>query len=169
MIEREILKRNLEQFLAHMKELNCDCKPFIFEPPATEAEIVTVETELGYTIPSEFRQVLLTISAHCEFQWFLPDDFPLTHELRQIFAGDIHWGLKFIKNFEEQRIEWIKAVFPNPDDEYDKIWHNKFAFYEVGNGDMISIDLSEESYGQIVYLSHDDGDGHGYVLANSLD
>ncbi len=35
---------------------------------------------------------------------------------------------------------------------------------EVGNGDLLAFNEKE----QVIYLSHDDGDGHGYVLANSF-
>ncbi len=47
-------------------------------------------------------------------------------------------------------------------------WHGKLAFYETGNGDLIAFDLAEDRYGQVVYLSHDDGEGHGYVLARDF-
>lgn len=38
----------------------------------------------------------------------------------------------------------------------------------MSNGDLFAIDLEEESYGKIVYLSHDGSDMHGYVMANSI-
>ena len=38
----------------------------------------------------------------------------------------------------------------------------------MSNGDLFDIDLEEESYGKIVYLSHDGSDMHGYVMANSF-
>ncbi|OQP57933.1 hypothetical protein A3860_39750 [Niastella vici] len=63
---------------------------------------------------------------------------------------------------------WVKEVFPDPENDYNKVWHNKFVFQEVGNGDYISIDLSPDKYGKIIYLSHDDGEGHGYVMADSF-
>lgn len=33
---------------------------------------------------------------------------------------------------------------------------------------MFAIDLEEDNYGKIVYLSHDGSDLHGYVMANSF-
>lgn len=56
-------------------------------------------------------------------------------------------------------------MFPNANDPYDVVWHNKAAFYDVGNGDYLAFDLAEAQHGSVVYLSHDDGQGHGYVLA----
>jgi hypothetical protein len=119
-------------------------------------------------LPAEFRDTLLTVSSHCEFSWFLPNDFELPQLLRQIFSGELHWSLELLWQFNEAREGWIREVFSNPEDEYDKVWYNKFVFQEVGNGDFIAIDLLPESYGKVVYLSHDDGEGHGCVMADSF-
>ena len=53
---------------------------------------------------------------------------------------------------------------------YDKIRKEIFLpfYFEVGYGDYLAIELEKENYGKIVYLSHDDGDGHGYYLANNF-
>ncbi|MNN71967.1 hypothetical protein D3C81_1879570 [compost metagenome] len=48
------------------------------------------------------------------------------------------------------------------------MWHNKLAFLEVGNGDYFAFDLNEEGTYPIVYLSHDDGEGHGYIIAKNF-
>ena len=50
---------------------------------------------------------------------------------------------------------WIDICYPDYNNPYDKIFHNKLAFQKVSNGDLFAIDLEEESYGKIVYLSHD--------------
>lgn len=162
------MKELLDKYLTHIDKLGGDCRDFIFEKPATVIDITDIEKSLTYQLPDDFRNVLLKVSSHCEFKWFLPDDFKLPDQLRQIFSGEIHWGLNFIIPFNESKDGWIKEVFPNIDNEYDKVWHNKFVFQEVGNGDYLSIDLDPNNYGKIVYLSHDDGEGHGYIMANSF-
>ncbi|MCD8043252.1 MAG: SMI1/KNR4 family protein [Tannerellaceae bacterium] len=162
------LKNALEKFLVHIEELGGDSDELIFEEPATEDEILKIETQLSYKIPEDFRNCLLTISKDCEFKWFLPDDLKLPDELRGIFCGEIHWGLEFIIPFNENKEGWIKTCFPDIQNDYDKIWHNKFVFQEVGNGDLISVDLNPDTYGQIVYLSHDNGEGHGFIMAKSF-
>lgn len=63
---------------------------------------------------------------------------------------------------------WIENVFSDPEDEYDVVWHNKLAFSEVGNGDYLAFDMSNTEDAPIVYLSHDNGEGHGYILANNF-
>lgn len=162
------MKELLDNYLTHIDKLGGNCRDLIFEKPATISDITDIEKSLTYQIPDDFKNVLLTVSSHCEFKWFLPDDFPLPEQLRQIFSGELHWGLNFILQFNESKDGWIKKVFPDIDNEYDKVWHNKFVFQEVGNGDYISIDLEPGNYGKIVYLSHDDGEGHGYIMANSF-
>jgi cell wall assembly regulator SMI1 len=162
------MKERLSGFLRHINKIGGKTKPLIFEPPASFDDVHEIEQTLKYTLPEEFKKTLLSISSHCEFRWFLPNSFELPSELRQIFCGELHWGMDFIVQFNKDKDDWVKDVFPNVTDEYDKVWHNKFVFQEVGNGDFVSIDLAPASLGKIVYLSHDDGEGHGYTMANSF-
>ena len=108
--------------------------------------------------------MLRDISAHFEFSWFLKDSVELPQTLRELFCGELHWGLDLTRGFLDDHASRVQNVFPNPHDPYDAVWHSKFPFQEVGNGDYLSIDRE----GRIVYLSHDDGKGHGYVMADSF-
>lgn len=66
---------------------------------------------------------------------------------------------------EGNRKSWVEDCFSNPDDDYDKIWNNKLGFMTVPNGDIIAFDLSDPNDDRkVIYLSHDDGEGHGIVL-----
>ncbi len=38
----------------------------------------------------------------------------------------------------------------------------------MGNGDYLAFDMQTPEDAAIVYLSHDDGEGHGYILANNF-
>lgn len=87
---------------------------------------------------------------------------------RENFCGELNWSLKSLIRIEESRKKWIEICFPDVKDDYDRVWHDKLAFQEVANGDLIAIDLRPEHIGEVVYLSHDDGEGHGMVLAPSL-
>jgi hypothetical protein len=162
------VKAKLESFLKIIEAIGGSTKPLVFASVASETEVLDIEQKLGFRLPAEFRDTLLTVSSHCEFSWFLPDDFELPQLLRQIFSGELHWSLELLWQFNEAREGWIREVFSNPEDEYDKVWYNKFVFQEVGNGDFIAIDLLPESYDKVVYLSHDDGEGHGCVMADSF-
>ena len=162
------MQEQLKHIVNTIKSLGGESHKLIFEDPATETDLEGIERRLNQKIPEDFRTILLTVSSHCELSWFLPDEFKLPGNLKEIFSGNLHWGTKFIFDFNENKDSWIQEVFPNPNDEYDKIWHNKFVFQEVGNGDLLGIDLNKEDYEKIIYLSHDDGKGHGYKMANSF-
>jgi len=92
----------------------------------------------------------------------------LPEPFKSNFSGDLHWSLDYTRQFNRDKQGWIDTVFKSAANTYDSVWHNKLAFYEVGNGDYIAMSLARDGYGEIVYLSHDDGAGHGYVLADSF-
>jgi cell wall assembly regulator SMI1 len=163
------LRDQLQRILAHLAGRGYDARPLIFEPPATVAEVRDLESRLKCELPPSFRDVLLTISKHVKFAWFAPKEREYPPPFRSNFCGDLHWSLDLTQKFNENKDEWVREVFPNPEDAYDAVWHNKLAFYEIMNGDYLGIDLSPDTFDQIVYLSHDDGEGHGHVMAESLE
>jgi hypothetical protein len=162
------LQRRLRFILDSLSRQGFDVRPLVFRQPASEAELVEVERELGIELPSSLRRVLGFVSAHVEFRWFAPKDRRFPEPFHQNFSGDIHWSLPLLLQYARDKQQWIETVFKNPDDPYDRVWHNKLAFHEVGNGDYLAINLDPASQGSVVYLSHDDGQGHGHVLAPSF-
>ena len=142
-----------------------DVRELVFAEPAAARDVEILEADLGVPLPPAFKTLLTHVSSHVEFRWFAPEkrDFPAP--MHQCFSGDLHWSLDFVRQFNAAKQSWIRECFPNPSDPYDRIWHDKLAFYEVGNGDYFAFDLNHERRGQVVYLSHDDGQGHGHVLA----
>lgn len=169
--KNEILDR-LNFFRNRVKELGGFTKEIVCKEVAKEEDILKLEEELGYSLPIEFRQALKEISSHLEFFWDIYIEgkqiLPLPSELVEISAGNLHFGIDLIPIFEESRKGWVDICYPNYDNLYDKIFHNKLAFHKVENGDLLAIDLEKESYGKVVYLSHDGSDLHGYVMANSF-
>lgn len=143
-----------------------DVRELVFAEPASARDVELLEADLGFSLPAAFKTLLTYVSSHVEFRWFAPDtrDFPAP--MHHCFAGDLHWSLDFARQFNASKESWIRECFPSPSDAYDRIWHDKLAFYEVGNGDYLAFDLSHRRCGQVVYLSHDYGDGHGHVLAS---
>lgn len=111
---------------------------------------------------------MLTVSRRVGFWWFAPDDVKFPAPFRNNFSGQLEWSIEHLPEYDEARAESVEQVFPQTDDPYDSVWHNKLAFAPVGNGDYLAIDLSPAHYERVVYLSHDDGEGHGYVLAADL-
>ena len=169
----ELFKKRLNLFLEKIEDLGGEVEPLTIEKPATEEEIKAVEAKLGYTLPPHFREVLLENTAHLEFGWDIDDiideeDISLPDKLAEIFRGKLLFGLDLLLDYEEDRQDWEGEVYPNSDKEYDRVWHNKMSFFQVGNGDYIAIELEPENYGKVVYLSHDGSENHGIYIANNF-
>jgi len=144
-----------------------DVRPLIAMPPADLRQVAELESAVGTRLPDAFRDVLLKVSARVEFRWFAGDR-TFAPPFHQNFSGDLHWSVDLTAQVETERKSWCSEVFSNTGDSYNAVWHDKLAFYEIGNGDLIAFDLAGDKYGQVVYLSHDDGKGHGYVLAQDF-
>jgi len=96
--------------------------------------------------------------------WQLPAGFKPPGELRKVTSGGCGWDLNRLAEIDQGRVKMLRAAFPDRSKPYDAVWHNKLAFYEVPNGDYFAIDLATADRAPVVYLSHDDGSGHGYEL-----
>ena len=169
----ELFKNCLNLFLEKIEDLGGEVEPLSIEKPATEEEIKAVEAKLGYTLPPHFREVLLENTAHLEFGWDIDDiideeDISLPDKLVEIFRGKLLFGLDLLLDYEEDRQDWEGEAYPNSDKEYDRVWHNKMSFFQVGNGDYIAIELEPENYGKVVYLSHDGSENHGLYIADNF-
>ena len=169
----ELFKKRLDLFLEKIEDLGGDTDPLTIEKSATEDEIKAVEAKLGYTMPPHFREVLLENTAHLDFYWDINDitdegDISLPDKLVEIFRGQLLFGLDLLLDYEDDRKGWVKEVYPDYNNEYDRIWHNKMSFHQVGNGDYIAIELEPENYGKVVYLSHDGSENHGLYIADNF-
>ena len=169
----ELFKKRLNLFLEKIEDLGGETDPLTIEKLATEEEIKAVEAKLGYTLPPHFREVLLENTAHLDFYWsiyeFLEknEDF-LPEGLVEIFRGQLLFGLDLLLDYEDDRKGWVKEVYPDYNNEYDRVWHNKMSFHQVGNGDYIAIELEPENYSKVVYLSHDGSENHGLYIASNF-
>ena len=169
----ELFKKRLDLFLEKIEDLGGEVEPLTIEKPATEEEVKAVEAKLGYTLPPHFREILLENTAHLEFWWDIDDiideeDISLPDKLAEIFRGKLLFGLDLLFDYEEDRQDWEGDAYPNSDKEYDRVWHNKMSFFQVGNGDYIAIELEPENYGKVVYLSHDGSENHGLYIADNF-
>ena len=169
----ELFKKRLDLFLEKIEDLGGEVEPLTIEKPATEEEVKAVEVKLGYTLPPHFREVLLENTAHLEFGWDIDDiideeDISLPDKLAEIFRGKLLFGLDLLLDYEEDRQDWEGEAYPNSDKEYNRVWHNKMSFFQVGNGDYIAIELEPENYGKVVYLSHDGSENHGLYIADNF-
>ena len=151
------------------REEDKDFPAFDVSPPATAAEIAEIESALGTSIPSSLRNVFTTYSKAVDIAWQLPDGIEPPEPCDEIFSGQLNFNLHRLPEIQSDYKGWVENCFSDPDNSYDRVWHNKFAFLKVPNGDMVAIDLNEIENQSVVYLSHDDGEGHGYKLGNDAD
>ena len=169
----DLFKKFLNLFLEKIETLGGNIDPLTIGEPATEEEIKAVEEQLGYILPSYFREVLLENTAHLDFYWDINDitdegDISLPDKLVEIFRGQLLFGLDLLLDYEDDRKGWVKEVYPDYNNEYDRVWHNKMSFHQVGNGDYIAIELEPENYGKVVYLSHDGSENHGLYIGSNF-
>src|SRR5262249_30387477 len=141
---------------------------FFVCPSAREEEVLDVESRLRIRLPRSFRDVILNYSAEVDIEWQLPDGGEHTGEFSKIYAGECRWSLESLPDLVESHQILIDSAFTDPTDDYDRVWWNKLPFLKVGNGDMVAIDTAIEGAEPVVYLSHEDGPGHGVWLGSSF-
>lgn len=136
---------------------------------ATEKEVKEAEAELGVSLPEEIRSFFLDYSKSLQFDAKLPNELELPEELREIFYAYILLSLDEVVKAEACRKGWVENCFGDESDEYDRVWHKKLGIMTVGNGDVIALDIEKNPANpSVVYLSHDDGEGHGAILGTSF-
>jgi hypothetical protein len=136
----------------------------IVGPPATEHELKLVEAEINMPIPAGLRG-LLAATRSVDAYWNLPDGVAMPKGFEDISHGECSWSVGSLAEIHRGYRGWVERVFANVDDPYDEVWHAKFPFLRVGNGDIVAIGQD----GRVVYLSHDDGEGHGFLLGADVE
>lgn len=161
---KKYIETHLSEFKTAIEALGGSFSDLIIDSTSSEGEIKRIEAELGMPLPSDLKEFALNVSRRIEFDWTLPDDFELPDGLDEIFSGRFEYCITDIPVHEKGRASWQSDCFPNEEDSYDAVWHNKLGFHHVPNRDYLGFDSS----GQVVYLSHDDGEGHGVIMASSF-
>jgi len=93
--------------------------------------------------------------AQREFSLAAARDILLPEQFRELFCGGFSLSLEALPEHERGRFGG-EQTFPDPNDPYDVVWHQKLGVIPVMNGDYLGIDLRAGHQGEIVYLSHDD-------------
>lgn len=157
-----------DKTLHAVSQLGGEIEPCVIQDKATKEELLRVEQVLGYPIPMSFKTVLETFSSEVSMRWFFHSDYELDGDLSGIFSGVCYWSLHELLKINEEKNEWVRMCFSDEKDTYNRVWHNKLAFQEVGNGDFIAIDLTADAYESVVYLSHDGDTSNGMVLGHDF-
>lgn len=143
---------------------------FSVKDKASEEEIALLEKDLSAEIPKSLKDFFAKNSKSVEMRMFLSDDIELPEGLQEIFSACFLIDLDEVLEAETSRRSWAAECFNNINDKYDKVWHNKFGIMTVANGDVIALDISvDRDNPPVVYLSHDDGEGHGAIIGKTFD
>jgi hypothetical protein len=131
--------------------------------PARGPAIARVEARLGWSARRADAAFSCNAPRVSTFNGNCPKIFVCHHCFARSFR-DSRCHSKQLSTTKLARRDWVEQCFPDPGAAYDAVWHDKLAVIAVGNGDYIGIDLADARHGEVVYLSHDYGEGHGYVL-----
>ena len=160
--------RRLELSLETLAGAGAEVDP-MFRAGAPAGHVLRdVEHDVRRPIPEVLRSILVEQAA-LRGAWRLGDELEsaLPARSRLVSWGGIDLSVREVVAAEQSRQGWVAECFSNPADAYDAVWHHKFAFHTVPNGDCLAIG-DDDPTGAVYYLSHDDGEGHGVQLAPSL-
>jgi cell wall assembly regulator SMI1 len=152
--------------------------------PASEAEVLAVEADLGTRLPAALRQVFTTGSSRLFLSWHLGSARPSHDALRELSEGAVELDLSQLPDLEASRQEWANdadehvatlvemRAHGNPESEADEasvsraaaVWQGKLPFLRASNGDLIAVDLVATGH-PVCYLDHDHEEFHGRNLA----
>ncbi len=163
--------KNLKWIHEIAKKRGWDYDDIVIKEPLYEKQVEELETKLNIKYPTDFKKILTEYSSGIHFSWQMRGE-KANGEYRGVFCGGgdgYLWNFESLEELYKDYISWVENCFPNIEDEYDKIWHNKIPFLHVPNGDFIVFDVVEPmETSPIIYLSHEGDDFHGSCLANSF-
>jgi SMI1/KNR4 family protein SUKH-1 len=143
------------------------------DAPASETEIRRVETRHGLTVPAQLREILLHRSAQVRFGWSIPPllrpleglNLPTSGGLRDRLWSLDHIDQKAIVSFNRLRKE-VAHLGDGEEPNAPEMWDNQFPFAVIGNGDILTIDMSPRGGQQPVRYFGSDRDGlhHRFLL-----
>jgi hypothetical protein len=172
MTDEQVYKQVLNKIdwlldIAKRKNWSITTSPFV-DRPATIDEIISVEKQIGKTIPNDLKR-LFQLSRRVEFSYQF--DETLSDEFRQNFSGDISWNLNALanqySNFKESVKTLLNPTFNDPETIAitEPIWRDKLPIMDVANGDIIVVGNNPS---EVVYFSHEGDSMHGKILGNNL-
>ena len=150
--------------------------PLVIDPPANPLRLRAVELVHDQTIPAQVREVLGNYAAAVHFGWHIPDHLgPLQGaQPTTPFASGLYnhvFDLAFadehaIPNFLGWR-RHLAARDLSEEPNAPWMWDNQFPLSTWVNGDMLTIDVSDDDPARqpVRYFSHELEGLHGLALA----
>jgi hypothetical protein len=145
-------------------------KKTIILEKATIEEIDIVEEKIGKKLPNELKEVLLNFTKNFDFCYFIEGEKP-PKEFNEIFSAELDWDLNGLIASHQYFLDWMEASLDTRSNDLEaikitkKIGFNKTPLLEIGNGDLIVID---DSNNEVIYLNHEGGIMHGKRLEKSF-
>lgn len=149
---------------------NWDYSDLTVKDPVSDIAFENLEKELNIQYPDDFKEILTRYSAGVFMRWQI-DGEDTEGDFGQILCGAREGYLWDFETLKDQYIsyqDWIQECFSDPENKYDKVWHHKIPFIDVGNGDFIAFGDKTDKGNQVVYLSHDGDDFHGKKLGDNF-
>lgn len=147
--------------------------PLSIERPATELEVAALELRHGLKVPPQLRTLLIEYSKRVAFGWYIPSH--LTAMERQNLPNmsanrDAVWDLAHIYEHAIPNFFGWKRDLANRDvseaPNTPEMWEHQFPFYDLVNGDMLTIDTRKpDGPHPVRYFSHELEMIHGLALA----
>lgn len=163
-----------------------ETKFYNIRPGCTDFEIKRIQEANSIRLPDDFIEVATRYSAGLEIaRWECPvKDLPAEYNgsylkyhawrLNGYFSSNPLWEIPDSKDFRwggPQDTGWSTMEdFGEGHAEFVRIWSKRgYCLNNLGNGDMIAIDLSwETEAAPVLYFSHDDPAMHGIRLGYSF-
>ncbi|MFO3707112.1 ankyrin repeat domain-containing protein [Xanthomonas codiaei] len=148
--------------------------PLLIAPPATERQLLALEERHRLSVPTQLRRVLRELSADVTFGWHIPSHL---HAMEQqdmpsmSVNRDAVWSLTHIDTMALPIfLEWKRDLASRDLSEAPnrpEMWENQFAFYNLINGDWLTIDTGhpDPTRQPVRYFSHELEMLHGLALA----
>jgi hypothetical protein len=152
------LKFMIEKHIKFLEGIGAEIQSWTVTKPATEAEIVSVECELGFPIPPKLRQVFSSLAASIDFDWVHLDERMEDHEF-YVAKGAVNWNLARLKS----DLDRSKTRPSDPNSDWGRVWTSTLPVVDVGCGDYIGVFRPRGE--SVVYLNHEAPDRHGFVIA----
>ncbi len=161
-------ERRLRTTLEVMSRRGATIHPTERSDPPEPEKLDAAFKQLGGSVPAALVAILEAGTLSGGWQLREEDEATLPEASSEVSWGGLDLSLNEVISAEESRRGWVKECFPNRSDPYDIVWHDKFAFHTVRNGDCLAVGVLPDDP-SVYYLSHDDGEGHGAPLAPSLE
>ncbi|MHA3773909.1 SMI1/KNR4 family protein [Verrucomicrobiota bacterium sgz303538] len=144
--------------IAFIESIGGEVQCWTIEQPASEAQILAVEEELGFAIPSSLRRVFGNVAAAIDFDWVHLGEHLEDHDL-YVAKGAVNWNLARLPHDLERARKWPR----DDDSDWATVWRSTLPVIDVGCGDYIGVSLTDGE--SVVYLNHEAPDAHGEVIA----